>query len=97
MTAFQVDASEVALGAASAAQTASEISASVALMMTQLQALQGTWMGAASASFQGVIAQWQATQANVEASLQSVSQALQAASATYSDAESQATALFAGA
>ncbi len=95
MTMFQVDTGEVQAGAAAATQTGQEISASVALMMTQLQALQGSWVGAASASFQSVIAQWQATQAQVETSLQSVSQALQAASVTYSDAESQAHAMFA--
>lgn len=96
MPTYQVNASEVAAGAAAASVTASQIRSSVAAMMAQLQALQGTWAGAASASFQNVIANWQATQIQVEDSLESVSAALSQASATYSDAESAASSLFAG-
>lgn len=96
MTAYQVDAAEVALGAATASHTALNIRSSVASMMAQLNALQGTWAGTASASFQSVIAQWQATQVQVEASLEAVSTALSQASNAYSEAELSAAALFTG-
>lgn len=97
MTIYNVDATEVAAGATSALQTADAIRAAVSVMMAQLTGLQASWGGAASASFQSVITQWQATQVQVEASLESVSAALNQASVTYTDAESAATALFAGA
>ncbi len=97
MTIYNVDAGEVAAGAASALQTADAIRSAVSVMMAQLTGLEASWGGAASMSFQSVIAQWQATQVQVEASLESVSAALNQASVTYADAESAATALFAGA
>lgn len=96
MAMYQVDSQEVALAAANAARTADEIRASVTSMMAQLQALQASWVGGASASFQEVLLSWHTTQVQVEASLDSVSNALTQASATYSDAEGAATALFAG-
>lgn len=96
MAMYQVDSQEVALAAANAARTAEEIRTSVMSMMGQLQALQASWVGGASASFQEVLARWHATQVQVEASLDSVSTALTQASATYSDAEGAAAALFAG-
>lgn len=94
MTVYQVDAGEVAAAAGMASTTASSIRSSVAAMMAQLQALQGSWAGAASSSFQNVIAQWQATQIQVEESLNSVSTALAQASATYTEAETAASSLF---
>ncbi len=97
MTVYNVDAAQIAAASASANQTADNIRAAVASMMAQLTGLEATWGGAASASFQSVIAQWQATQVQVEAALESVGVALAQASSTYSDAESAATALFAGA
>ncbi len=96
MTAYQVDAAEVAAASAAASATAANIRSSVAAMMAQLQALQATWAGGASASFQNVIAGWQATQIQVEDSLESVSVALSQASSTYTDAEAAASSLFAG-
>lgn len=95
MTVYQVDAGEVAAASAAAASTASAIRSSVATMMAQLHALQATWAGAASSSFQNVITTWQATQLQVEDSLEAVSTALAQASSTYTEAESAASALFA--
>ncbi len=96
MTIYNVDANEIAAAAHAAGQTAELIRTSVATMMAQLLGLQASWGGAAAASFQEVIAGWQATQAQVEASLESVGGALGAASSTYTEAEAAATALFAG-
>lgn len=96
MTVYHVDAAEVATAAANSLQTAEAIRASVAAMMTQLVGLEASWGGAAASSFQGVIAQWHTTQAQVEVALEAVSNALSQASATYTEAESAATSLFAG-
>ena len=97
MTIYNVDAVEISAASAAANQTADNIRASVATMMTQLLGLEASWGGAASSSFQGVIAQWQATQVQVESSLEAVGAALSQASATYTEAESAAASLFAGA
>lgn len=96
MTIYNVDAGEVAAGAAAALQTADTIRTAVAGMMGQLIGLEASWGGAAAMSFQSVIAQWQLTQVQVEASLESVSAALNQASMTYSDAEATAASLFTG-
>lgn len=97
MTIYNVDAGEVAAGASAALQTADTIRSAVAVMMSQLTGLEASWGGAAAASFQSVIAQWQTTQVQVEASLESVSVALNQASLTYSEAEAAAASLFTGA
>lgn len=96
MSAFQVDSEEIALAAAGAASTADEIRIAVSSMMTQLQALQGSWVGGASASFQEILLRWHGTQIQVEESLDAVANALSHASATYVDAEGAAASLFAG-
>ena len=94
MAIFQVDSEQVSLAAATADQSSATIQAEVAQMMTFLRGLEATWGGAASASFQGVIEQWQAAQAQVEDALRSISTQLHSASQTYVDAETMATAMF---
>ncbi len=96
MTMYQVDAQEISLAGANAGQTAIAIRESVNSMMAQLQTLQSSWIGGASASFQSVIADWHATQVQVETSLDNVATALGQASTTYLEAEDNAAALFAG-
>ena len=97
MTIYNVDADQISAASVAANQTADTIRASVATMMTQLLGLEASWGGAAATSFQGVIAQWQATQAQVETSLEAVGVALGQASSTYSEAETATSSLFAGA
>ncbi|WP_099332312.1 WXG100 family type VII secretion target [Actinomyces minihominis] len=96
MTIYHVDAAQISAGAVAANQTADTIRSAVATLMAQLLGLEASWGGAAAMSFQGVISQWQVTQAQVEASLESVGAALAQASATYSEAEGAASALFSG-
>lgn len=96
MPVFNVDSSHVSTAAATADQSAEAIRTEVATMMAFLQGLADTWGGTAATSFQSVIEQWRATQAQVEDSLTTIGAHLHQAAATYSDAESQATALFAG-
>lgn len=96
MTIYQVDSEQLALASGNVAQTAETIRVSVAAMMAQLQALDGSWVGTASSSFQGLIARWHATQIQVEDSLAAVSEALAHASSSYAEAEGASAAMFAG-
>ena len=93
---FQVDSDAVAAAGAQTRACAEEGSAQVSAMMANLNALQSVWTGAASGAFASLAAQWRATQATVEANLREIASALDAASANYVEAESSATALFAG-
>ena len=67
----------------------------VAALVGSLQALDGTWQGQASAAFAGVLTQWRSAQAQVEAALTSLTQALSAAATGYADAEATAARMFA--
>ena len=82
MTAYAVDAEQISAAAAQACATASTIRSEVDTMMAQLLALQDSWTGGAQVNFQASIG---------------ISTQLQAAAATYSDAEAHSAALFAGA
>lgn len=96
MSAYQVDSEQIALAATNAAQTGEAVRSAVASMVAQLQALESTWVGAASASFQELLTRWHATQLQVEDSLNAVSAALGQASSTYAEAEGAAAAMFRG-
>lgn len=92
---YHVDSDEVAAAAVRAGQSGEAIRAEVATMVATLQALEGTWQGAASTAFAGVLAQWRGAQAQVEAALVSLTEALGAAATGYSDAEATAARMFA--
>ena len=94
MTIYNVDADQVALAASTADQSATAIRTEVAGMMSFLQGLEASWGGTASASFQAVIASWQATQVQVEESLTAISGQLSHAATTYTEAETTASSLF---
>lgn len=92
---YHVDSDEVAAAAARASRSGEAIRAEVATLVANLQALDGTWRGQASAAFAGVLSQWRGAQAQVEAALASLSQALGAAATGYADAEAAAARMFA--
>lgn len=94
MSRFQVDSSAVEGASAAVAGSASVISSEVDAMMRHLLDLQSTWQGAASASFQGVVADWRATQEQVRTSLESIGQALASTGRTYEAAEADAVRVF---
>lgn len=96
MTRFEVDSAEVHAAAARARESAAAVHAEVARMMTQLLDLQSTWTGAAAQSFAVVAQEWRATQQVVEQSLAQITEALDLAGQTYTDAEVSAHSLFAG-
>ncbi len=95
MTRFEVDSAQVAGAATAARASGGVIHGEVAAMLRHLSELQGTWRGGAAATFEGLIAEWRATQVQVEASLEHITQALDAAARQYADAELAATRLFA--
>ncbi len=95
MARFQVDSAEVAQAAARTRVATSTIRGEVAAMMAHLVQLQSGWTGAASTAFGTCADQWRATQAQVEASLEQITLALDAASRTYAAAEVDAQGLFA--
>ncbi|WP_127131174.1 WXG100 family type VII secretion target [Georgenia sp. SYP-B2076] len=95
MARFQVDSAEVAHAAAQTRMTTSTIRAEVTAMMNHLVQLQGSWTGSASAAFSTCADQWRSTQAQVEATLEQITLALDTASRTYADAETNAQGLFA--
>jgi len=91
---YHVDSEAVAAAAARATQSGEAIRSEVATLVATLQGLEGTWQGAASAAFAGVLAEWRGAQAHVESALASLGQALGAAAAGYADAEATAARMF---
>ncbi len=96
MSVYQVDSDQLAGASAGVAASAEAIRSSVTGMMAELHALEGSWVGGASASFQALISRWHATQAQVEDSLDAISAALSQASQAYLEAESGVASMFAG-
>ncbi len=96
MSIYQVDSEQLLHASANVAQTSEAIRGSVGAMMAQLQALDGSWVGSASSSFQGLVARWHVTQQQVEDSLDAISNALAHASTSYAEAENATAAMFQG-
>jgi len=97
MTAYAVDAEQIAAASAQACTTASTIRTEVDTMMAQLLALQDTWTGGAQGNFQATtITQWQGIQAQTHDALDAISSQMQVAASTYADAETHSASLFAG-
>ena len=72
----------------------SRIQADVAGLQSQLVGLQQSWTGQAATAFQGVVADWRATQQRVEESLATINAALAQAGQHYADIEQQNARLF---
>lgn len=92
---FEVDSGHVAQAATAARGSGAAIHTEVNAMLRHLTELQGTWRGGAASMFEGLLAEWRATQVQVELALEHISQALDAASRQYAEAEEAATRLFA--
>ncbi|ACQ79098.1 conserved hypothetical protein [Beutenbergia cavernae DSM 12333] len=95
MTRFEVDAAAVAEAGASARASGAVIATEVAAMMRHLATLEASWHGSAASSFTALMAQWRGTQAQVEASLEQITLALDTAARQYSEAETSAIRMFA--
>ena len=63
-------------------------------MMGRLTALEDAWRAGAAGQFQSVVGRWQATQAQVKTSLDSIGRVLGAGRCPYADAEANAAAMF---
>ncbi|MDO4612552.1 MAG: WXG100 family type VII secretion target [Actinomycetaceae bacterium] len=95
MAFFSVDAQQVHEASAHTSALATRLREEVAAMMAQLHTLESAWSGQASQAFAGCAQRWAGAQSHVESALDEISRALAAASATYEEAEAQATSLFA--
>ena len=93
---FEVDSALVAQAAGAVRASGAALHTEVAAMLRHLTELQSCWRGGAAASFEGLLAEWRATQVHVESSLDRISVALDSAARQYADAELAATRLFAG-
>jgi len=96
MTRYHVDADAV-LSTNSAVQAAiGRIQSEVATMHTLLVDLQSSWGGQAASAFQGVVADWRATQLRVEESITAINQALAFAGQQYAEIEHSNSRMFLG-
>ncbi|WEV71858.1 WXG100 family type VII secretion target [Bifidobacterium sp. ESL0790] len=95
MPQYQVDSEQIQTASGAVSASVSSIREAVSGMYNNLNALQGVWKGGAATQFNSVAAQWRSAQQQMEQSLESIQRALTQASSVYSDAESQASRLFA--
>ncbi|PLS30146.1 type VII secretion protein [Bifidobacterium margollesii] len=96
MPQFQVDSEQIQSSSAAVSASVSQIRQAVNGMYANLNQLQSVWRGGAATQFASVAAQWRAAQQQMESSLESIQHALSQASMVYTDAETQASRLFAG-
>lgn len=94
-TQFQVDTERIQAASGDISHISGEIESQVNAMMTKLVALQDAWTGSASTRFQGVVGEWQGTQRQVKASLDTIGQLLAQAGVQYAETEAQAERMFA--
>jgi 6 kDa early secretory antigenic target len=91
---FTVDTERIQTASGDIARISSEIDGQVTAMMGRLTALEGAWTGTASSRFQSLVAQWQGTQKQVRASLDSIGGVLAAAGVQYAETEAQTLRMF---
>ncbi|MRG61015.1 WXG100 family type VII secretion target [Agromyces sp. CFH 90414] len=94
MTGYRVDGEHVQAATRSAQAMMDRIQADVSNLLGQLTGLQSSWSGQAASAFQAAVADWRATQAQVEQSLAGLNQALGVAGAQYLDVEQANARLF---
>lgn len=94
MPVFSVDTQAVTATAARTRARIATIQSEVDAMNGDIGALQASWSGSASASMAACAADWHVTQLQVQASLDAISQALDASALAYDDAESVNAARF---
>mgnify|MGYP002651132114 CR=1 FL=1 len=96
MAQFIVDSEIIASKSSTARAQVDSIVAEVNGLTASLQDLEGSWTGAASVNFQGVLNNWRATQRQVEESIAQINEALSQAGLNYADTESANAAMFVG-
>lgn len=95
MTSFQVDSEAVLSTTAAAHGAIGRIQAEASSLLGLLTSLEGSWTGQAATAFQGIVADWRATQQRVEESAVTINQALTVAGRQYAEIEQANTRLFA--
>lgn len=96
MAQFVVDSDIIAAKSAQARSYVDSITTEVNGLTASLQDLQNSWTGSASVNFQGVVANWRATQRQIEEAIAQINDALSAAGLNYADTESANAAMFLG-
>jgi 6 kDa early secretory antigenic target len=94
MAVFSVDSDQVLSAATSIRATVDRLESESAALLGQLQQLQGSWTGAASVAFSGVVERWRSTQLQVAASLGDINTALSLAGRQYADVEQASAGMF---
>lgn len=94
MAQYQVDPERIQSSSAAVSASIASIREATGGMVANLNALQDAWRGTAATQFASVFTQWHAAQQQMEASLESIQNALTQASMVYADAEMQASRLF---
>lgn len=94
MAVFSVDSDAVFTASGAIRATVDRLESESASLLSQLTQLQGSWTGAASAAFSGVVERWRATQQQVAASLAEIDSALTVAGRSYAEVEQASTSLF---
>jgi WXG100 family type VII secretion target len=92
---YEVDSAQVLQAGTSVQASSEQIREEVDRMMRHLLDLQSSWRGQAAMSFQSIVADWQATQERVRASLDEIQRALALAGRQYAEVESSTAAMFA--
>lgn len=93
---FSVSTGTLSSGSGTVTSVSADVEASIASMMSVLVALQDEWTGAASVSFQELVADWRTTQQMVKTSLDDIGRALGQAGEAYDAAEAGVRAAFVG-
>jgi WXG100 family type VII secretion target len=91
----KVSTGDVTAKAATITREASEIEARLVQLTSQMGDLAHTWTGVASASFQGLYADWDRTARQMKDALDSIGLALKGAGADYDALEQQLASRFA--
>ncbi len=87
MTHFSVDSDQVSLANQNIQSTIARVASEHDTLHSQLAALQNSWTGVASSSFQELAMRWRQTSSAVETQLAEIGQALQQAANLYSEIE----------
>ncbi|GAA0190681.1 MULTISPECIES: WXG100 family type VII secretion target [Glutamicibacter] len=94
MSTFSTDTGDMQIKSQAVMGTIDRLRSEVAAMQMNLDQLQGTWQGAAAASFQAIVAEWRATHVRIEESLSSIATALHHASTQYEEVENINASMF---
>ena len=93
-TQFQVDTSRIKDGSGDIGRMSGEIESLVGSMTGRLKALEDSWKGSASTSFQEVLLEWKDTARQVRESLDSIGQVLGQVGDQYAEVEDANTRSF---